>query len=69
MNLFRSEEHIARWLGARTPGATIPAQTLCDLAHAWWDTRLHPGWRPRSREENQTILDSLGLVDLFWTLP
>ena len=43
--------------------------TLCDLAHAWWDTRLHPGWRPRSREENQTILDSLGLVDLFWTLP
>jgi hypothetical protein len=32
MNLFRSEEHIARWLGTRTPGATIPAQTLCDLA-------------------------------------
>jgi hypothetical protein len=46
MNLFRSEEHVARWLGPKTPGATIPAQTLCDLAHAWWDTRLAPDWRP-----------------------
>jgi hypothetical protein len=69
MNLFRSEEHIARWLGARPPGATIPAQTLCDLAYAWWDTRLDPDWRPRTREENQAILDRLELVGAFWTLP
>ena len=69
MNLFRSEEHIARWLGMRKPGATIPAQKLCDLAHAWWDTRLDPDWRPRSRDENQTILDRLGLVGPFWNLP
>jgi hypothetical protein len=69
MNLFRSEEHIARWLGAKPPGATIPAQKLCDLAHAWWDTRLHPDWRPRTRDENQAILDRLGLVGPFWTLP
>ena len=69
MNLFRSEEHIARWLGARTPGATIPAQALWELARAWWDTRLQPGWRPRSREENQAILDNLGLVGPFWKLP
>ena len=69
MNLFRSEEHIERWLGPRTPGATIPAQTLCNLAHAWWDTRLQPDWRPRSRDENQQILDSLDLDGPFWTLP
>ena len=68
MNLFRSEEHIALWLGDRTPGATIPAQTLCDLADAWWDTRLRADWRPRTREENQAILDQLGLVGEFWTL-
>ena len=68
MNLFRSEEHIARWLGAREPGATIPAQKLSDLAHAWWDTRLDPDWQPRSRDENQAILDRLGLVGPFWTL-
>jgi hypothetical protein len=69
MNLFRSEEHIARWLGTRTPGATIPVQTLCDLADAWWDTRLGPDWRPRTRAENQAILDRLGLLGPFWTLP
>jgi hypothetical protein len=69
MNLFRSEEHINRWLGARKAGATIRAQKLCDLAHAWWDTRLDPDWRPRSRNENQAILDSLGLVGPFWQLP
>jgi len=69
MNLFRSEEHINRWLGAREAGATISAQKLCDLAHAWWDTRLDPDWRPRTRNENQTILDSLGLVGPFWQLP
>jgi hypothetical protein len=69
MNLFRSEEHIARWLGTRTPGVTIPAQTLCDLAHAWSDTCLLPDWRPRTREENQAILDHLGLIGPFWTLP
>ena len=68
MNLFRSEEHISRWLGARGPGATIPAQLLCDLAHAWWDTRLQPDWRPRRREENQAILGRLGLRDPFWSL-
>lgn len=69
MNLFRSEEHIERWLGTRTPGATIPAQTLCDLGHAWWVTRLQPDWRPRSRDESQQILDSLELGGPFWTLP
>lgn len=69
MNLFRSGEHISRWLGGRPPGVTIPAQTLCDLAHAWWDTRLHPSWRPRSREANQAILDRLGLQGQFWKLP
>jgi hypothetical protein len=68
MNLFRSEEHIRRWLGARPPGATIAAQTLCDLAHSWWDTRLKPDWRPRTREENQAILDRLELSGPFWKL-
>ena len=56
---------------ARRPhaGRPIPAQTLCDLAHSWWDTRLQPTWLPRSRDETQTILDGLGLVGHFWQLP
>jgi hypothetical protein len=69
MNLFRSEEHIARWLAGRDPGGTIPVTTLCDLAHAWWHDRLAPDWRPHPREQNQAILDELGLTDEFWRLP
>ena len=68
MNLFRSEEHIARWLGARSPGATIPVSKLSELAHAWWSDRLSPDWRPRNREQNQAILDRLGLSGPFWNL-
>jgi hypothetical protein len=68
MNLFRSEEHIQRWLGSRPPGATISAQTLSDLAHSWWDTRLQPDWQPRTRDENQAILDRLGFKTAFWKL-
>jgi hypothetical protein len=69
MNLFRSEEHIERWLGRREPGATIPVQTLSALAHAWWGDRLAPDWRPHTREQNQAILDELGLTGDFWRLP
>jgi hypothetical protein len=69
MNLFRSEEHIARWLGAREPGATIPVAKLSQLAHAWWDDRLSPEWHPHTREQNQAVLDQLELTGEFWRLP
>lgn len=69
MNLFRSEEHIARWLVDRAPGATISIVKLSELAHAWWDDRLAPDWRPHTREQNFAILEQLGLVGEFWTLP
>ena len=68
MNLFRSEEHITRWLAGREPGATIPVTKLSELAHAWWDDRLSPEWRPHTREQNQAILDRLGLLGPFWAL-
>jgi len=69
MNLFRSEEHVARWLGGRQPGATIPVATLARLAHAWWSDRLAPDWVPHTREHNQAILELLGLTGGFWRLP
>jgi hypothetical protein len=69
MNLFRSEEHVARWLAGRPPGATITVLQLSALAHAWWGNRLSPEWRPRTTAENQAILDGLGLTDPFWRLP
>jgi hypothetical protein len=69
MNLFRSEEHIQRWLGGRKPGVTLPATKLSALAQAWWGDRLSPTWRPHVREQNQAILDELGLAGEFWRLP
>jgi hypothetical protein len=69
MNLFRSEEHIVRWLAGRAPGATLGIAELSELAHAWWSDRLPPAWRPHTREENQAILEELGLTGEFWRLP
>ena len=68
MNLFRSEEHVTRWLGARDAGASISVGKLSELAHAWWSDRLSPDWRPHTREQNQAILDRLGLTGEFWRL-
>jgi len=68
MNLFRSEEHIARWLGGREPGATISAAKLAELAHAWWDDRISTVWVPHTHEQNQAILEQLGLTGEFWQL-
>ena len=69
MNLFRSEEHVGRWLAGGEPGATIPVTTLCGLAHGWWHDRLASDWRPHTREQNQAILEGLGLTGDFWRLP
>ncbi len=68
MNLFRSEEHIVRWLGTRANGATIPVTKLCELAYAWWGDRIDPNWQPHTRQQNQAILNGLGLTDQFWSL-
>jgi hypothetical protein len=69
MNLFRSEEHVRRWLGERPAGATLPVPRLSALAHAWWGDRLDPAWQPHTRDQNQAILDALGLSGEFWRLP
>jgi hypothetical protein len=68
MNLFRSEEHIDRWLAGRPAGATIPLVKLNELAYAWWHDRLDPDWRPHTRDQNQAILDRLELTGAFWKL-
>ncbi len=68
MLVFRSEAHLSRWLAGRQPGASIPLTKVAELAEAsWWD-RLDPDWRPHTREQNQAILDRLGLTDDFWRL-
>lgn len=69
MNLFRSEEHIVRWLGGRVPGATIPIIKVVELGLAWYADRLDGEWRPHTRDHSQAILKGLGLVEDFWRLP
>jgi len=69
MNLFRSEEHLTRWLDGRRAGATLTVTTLNQLALAWWSDRLDPDWEPHTRIQNQAILDRLGLTGDFWRLP
>jgi hypothetical protein len=68
MLVFRSEAHVTAWLAGRKPGATIGLVTVAELANAWWSDRLSPDWRPHSREQNQAILDRLGLTGPFWSL-
>jgi len=70
MVFLRSEDHLARWLGDNgwDPGATISAAQMNEVARAWWWTRLDPGWRPRTVEQSQAILESLGLEGEFWAL-
>jgi hypothetical protein len=68
MLVFRSEDHVARWLAGRSGGATIPITKLAELAEAWWWDRLDPGWQPHTREQNQAILGGLGLTGDFWRL-
>ena len=69
MNLFRSEEHVERWLNGRGPGMTISVGRLAELAQAWWSDRLALDWRPHTREQNQAILEGVGLTGPFWLLP
>jgi hypothetical protein len=70
MVFLRSEEHLSRWLVANgwERGSTLAATKLNELAREWWWTRLDPGWRPRSVDESQAILDRLGLTGEFWQL-
>jgi hypothetical protein len=70
MVFLRSEEHLARWLGANgwEAGASMSAETLNELARIWWWSRLDPGWRPRTAAESQALLDAVGLTGDFWRL-
>ncbi len=70
MVFLRSEEHLARWLATNgwEAGATLTATKMSELSRLWWGSRLDAGWRPRTPQESQAILDSLGLSGEFWQL-
>lgn len=70
MRLFRSEEEVDAWCArhGRERGAVVPVVQLEELARRWYGDRLDPGWRPRTREASQRILDEVGLTGPFWAL-
>ena len=46
----------------------MPFDRMWALAQRWYEGRMESGWRGRSAEEAQRILDGLGLTGPFWAL-
>ena len=70
MSLFRSEEHVDRWLRQtrREKGAVVPLPTVWRLAKAWYTDPRDKEWRPRTKPESQAVLAGVGLTGDFWRL-
>jgi hypothetical protein len=62
MRLLRSGSEV-------TEGELVGLPALRRLARRWYGDRLSSGWRPRTRDESQAILDEAGLTGAFWRLP
>lgn len=60
-----------RWLKqmGHPRGAVVPLPVVWQLAKAWYADPRDPEWRPRTRDENQAVLASVGLTGEFWELP
>lgn len=63
MSLFRSEEHLLN-----PTGAVLTLEQTWHLAKAWYLDPRNPAWKPRTIEESQRVLDSVGLTSEFWQL-
>jgi len=70
MLLFRSEEHVQRWLDPRgyERGALLSLDQIWGLADAWYRDKRSPEWRRRTPEEAEAVFASLGLTGEFWRL-
>lgn len=70
MSLFRSEEHVGRWVARHgyEIGAILDLPRVWRLAKAWYGDPRAADWRPRSRDESQAVLASVGLTGEFWEL-
>jgi hypothetical protein len=71
MSLFRSEDHVARWLSENgfDRGESIPIDSVLRLARGWYTDPRSADWRPRTRDESQRVLTDAGFVGDFWQLP
>ena len=62
---------MARWVESEgvERGCIIPLEQVHRLAKAWYVDPRSPSWRPRTRDESQAVLASVGLTGEFWELP
>jgi hypothetical protein len=70
MLLFRSEEHLERWLSEQSlgRGETLTVEQQWDLARIWHSNRMDPDWRRRTPREAQEVFTQVGLTSDFWKL-
>jgi hypothetical protein len=70
MRLFRSEEHLERWLasGDHPRGERMPVAQQWQLAQTWFAGRDRPEWRKRSAPEAEAVFAGAGLTGDFWRL-
>lgn len=70
MLLFRSEEHLDRWLEdpSRPRGERLTLEQQWDLARSWFAGRHRPEWKKRSADEAESVFRGAGLTSDFWRL-
>lgn len=70
MLLFRSGEHVDRWLAdrSRPRGETMTLDRQWHLAREWFRGRHLPEWRKRTAAEAEGVFRSAGLTGDFWRL-
>ena len=70
MLLFRSEEHLERWLSERGQphGATMTVTQQWQLARSWYSDRMSPDWRRRTPQDAESVFADIGLEGDFWKL-
>ena len=70
MLLFRSEEHVDRWVeeSGRPRGTTMSVEQQWHLARLWYRHRLEPDWRRPTPGEAEAIFAEVGLTGDFWRL-
>ena len=68
MLVFRSEEHVDRWIAAGHPqGERMTMQQQWTLAQRWFKGRNRPEWNKRTPKEAEEVLRSVGLMSDFWS--
>ncbi|MGH2753660.1 MAG: hypothetical protein ACRDLB_04440 [Actinomycetota bacterium] len=70
MLLFRSEEHLERWLAERglSRGEIFSPEQQWTMAKIWYANRMSRDWHRGSPGEAEAVFRNAGLVSDFWKL-